>query len=237
MSYLLLGCTKTSSAFSSIYLLEYRFNETSPMYSLIEEAYEAKNSTNAAYMNIKIGYYGTCIEQGDAENDDKSLSCDYTSNMDLYNKYQAISLYGTSASDATGSLDLVGIATSIQKHVIRPYLLWISIVLNVMLFAILFYCSFPFVPAREASKRISIILSLILTLIWAIGAMWAHIAVKSGVQLVEPSSMNIIEGSIGTKSEALTWSSFTFYCIVSILLVILHIKDIKADLEVIEPKV
>ncbi|ODV63446.1 Fig1 domain-containing protein ASCRUDRAFT_73302 [Ascoidea rubescens DSM 1968] len=207
------------------------------MYGLIEEAYEVKNSTNAAYMSIRIGYYGTCIQQNDADNDDESLTCDYTPNLDLYNKYQAISLYGTSDSDATGSLDIVGIATSIQEHVIKPYLLWTSIILNIILFVFLFYCSFPFVPYREAVKNFSVILSLVLTLIWAVGAMWAHIAIKSGVQLVEPSSMYIIEGNIGSKSEALTWTSFTFYCIVSIFLIILHIDDIKVELEIIEPKV
>ncbi|KAG7879709.1 hypothetical protein KL938_003762 [Ogataea parapolymorpha] len=208
LAFLLVGCTNSSSQYSNVYLIEYKFNQSSAFYSKIENAYSNSNNDDLTSMRVYVGYRGICVKT------DNATSCSTNfENTNYKEAYPGVSLYNTDANSTSSSLSLVDMAVKFNTKVTQPYILMASLVLTLFLLANLLYGCIPLLPWKWVASYTSFALSSILCILWGIGGMWVDVAAKSGAVLGATASMTIIEASIGHRAAAMIWCSFSFYVV------------------------
>ncbi|KAH3679428.1 hypothetical protein WICMUC_000973 [Wickerhamomyces mucosus] len=233
LSFLLLGGYETSDTYSSIFLIKYQFNQSNPIYPLIQNSFSNSNTTSESYdeITVKANYLYVCLGLNE------TINCQSRSNIYNYQNLTNVQLYTASSSTSSNSINPIQIAAEFTNGVIHPYLLILTIILAIILFLTILYNGIPGMPFKYHLTKFNIGLSLISTLISGLTSIWGHIASKSGKELVEMASMNIIEAHIGKKAAALHWTPFSFLCIVSIGLIISYIKQVDEIIETYDPKV
>ncbi|KAH3676206.1 hypothetical protein WICPIJ_009166 [Wickerhamomyces pijperi] len=226
LSFLLLGCFKVPSTYSSVYLVKYQFNQTNPMYSLIAKSFTESNST-VAYdkLTVKANYLYVCMQLN------STLNCQSRTNVLHYKDLTEVKLYTTSSSSTPNTINPIVLASKFSTDIIHPYLLIITIILAIGLFLMVLYGCVPSLPYKTKITKINLVLSLILTLFSGLTAIWGHISSKSGKELVEIASMNIIQAHIGKKAQALHWTPFSFFVLVNLMLVWLYVREVKGILK------
>lgn len=226
LSFLILGCFKVDSTYSSIYLIKYQFNQSNPMYPLISKSFTESNFT-VSYdkLAIKANYAYVCMQFN------STLNCQSRTNVLQYKDLTEVQLYTTSSSSAPNTINPIVLASKFATDIIHPYLLIITIILSIALFLIVLYSNIPSLPHKTKVTKINLSLSLILTLFAGLTAIWGHIASKSGKELVEIASMNIIEAHIGRKAQALHWTPFAFFMMVTFMLGGIYLKEVRGMLE------
>jgi len=230
LSFLLLGCSSESSTYSSTYLIKYEFNKSSSLYPLIKSSYDDKNLKNYEKLQVTSGYLGLCIHLND------DITCTSKSDLSSFNS-TAVPLYTSGSNSTSTELDLVSLGSQFSNDINHPYVLIATIVLTLLLLLSLLYIAIPGLPAKHWINKFNLALAPVTTLVWGLGAMWAHVAQHAGKELVSEASMNIVMAHIGKKAEAMTWTPFTFLCIVTIGIVFLHLRDLKRQIEDVNPKV
>lgn len=208
LSFLLLGCIDTSSNYSNVYLLSYKFNQSSPLYDYLSTTTVSTNSSSSTnstaideLLSVKIGYMGVCLSSSQ-----KDISCTTYTQLDSFPKF--------SISILSGHLDLIQLAQSFSSNICHPRILLTTIILTLINLLLLCYCVIPIVPGKSFMKKINTGLSFILLLLWGLGSMLQHQAVISSVEMMHQSSFQLIIGSKGGRAEAMTWTAFSFILIV-----------------------
>lgn len=230
LSFLLLGCSSKASTYSSIYLIRYQFNKSSSLYPLIKSSYQNKNLTNYETLKVTSGYLSLCLHLDD------ETTC--TSKSDLSQLGStSIQLYTSGSNSSSTELDLITLGSRFSNNINHPYILIATIVLTLILLLSLLYIVVPGLPAKPIVNKFNLVLAPVTTLLWGLGAMWAHVAQRAGKQLVEEASMNIVMAHVGRKAGAMTWTPFTFLCIVAIGVMSLHLRDLKRQIQEVDPKV
>ncbi|CAY67906.1 Integral membrane protein required for efficient mating [Komagataella phaffii GS115] len=234
LAFLLMGASKPAKSFSSIYLVEYKFNQTSPMFPLLEQAYKNQDAKGLSLMSVKAGYMGICVDtpkllQGNSTDEMKELgsqiTCTSRDSIGKFNKdFMGVSLYSSGTNTTAAFIDLVSIVDAFSNRMVKPYLLMAILVLSICLFCNLLYSALPFMPCKPIAERSALVLSTITSFLWGVGAMWSHVASHS-ISIVQPSSMRIITGKVGLKAEIITWISFSFLLAVCLGCWGLYLRD------------
>lgn len=204
LSFLLLGCIDTSSNYSNVYLLSYKFNQSSPLYDYLSTSSNSSitttttnnNSTAIDELSVKVGYMGVCLSSSS-----KDISCTTYTGLDSFPKF--------SISMLSGDLDLVQLAQSFS-NICHPRILLTTIILTLIGLIILCYCVIPIVPGKSIMKKLNAGLSFILLLLWGLGSMLQHQAVVTSVEMMQQSSFQLLIGTRGGRAEAMTWTAFSF---------------------------
>ncbi|KAG7711390.1 hypothetical protein KL914_000032 [Ogataea haglerorum] len=229
LAFLLVGCSSSSSQYSNVYLVEYKFNQSSAFYNKIENAYSRSNNDDLTSMRVLVGYRGICVKT------DSATLCSTNIEKTNYKEiYPGVSLYNTDANSTSSSLSLVDMAVEFNTKVTQPYILMASLVLTLFLLGSLLYAYIPLLPWKWVAPYTSFALSSVLCVLWGIGGMWAHVAAKSGAVIGTTASMTIIEGSIGHRAAAMIWSSFSFYVVSLVCTSVGLAKQIRSKQESLE---
>lgn len=230
LTFLLLGCTDTVSTYSKVYLTKLKFNQTSDVYSNIEAAYKGSNiSTKLAEMSLSVGYLGVCVDIDD------SLQCTSYKDLDSISNYTGISIIPTTKKGTGNQLNLVTLAKSF-RNVCYANVLLATIALTLLLLLVMFWNVIPLIPGKPLAKKVACVLSAVTVLVWGLGSMLQHEATKAAHHIINPASMNTLSSSIGKRAEAMTWTAFSFLIIVCIGSVFIYIRDLKEQVNEIEPK-
>ncbi|RCK57766.1 Factor-induced gene 1 protein [Candida viswanathii] len=200
LSFLLLGCIDSSSSYSNVYLLNYKFNLTSPLYdSLSTQSNSSINSTSLDDLSVRVGYMGVCLSLDD------DLTCT------TYDQLQSFPSYSISIMSA--SLDLVQLAESFSS-ICHPRILLATIVLTLISLILLCYLLIPLVPGKFLVTKINALFTFLNLLLWGLGSMLQHQAVNTSAVMMQESSFQLLVGSSGGRAEAMTWTAFSFILIV-----------------------
>ncbi|CCH46300.1 Factor-induced protein [Wickerhamomyces ciferrii] len=222
--------TTQSSTYSSIYLIKYQFNKSSSLYPLIKSNYAKKNLTDYESLKVTSGYMGICVHLKD------DITCTSKSNVSQFGQ-TSIPLYTSSSNSSSTDIDLVRLGSEFSNEINHPYVLIATIILTLILFLTLLYITVPGLPMKTIVNKINLVLAPAITLLWGLGSMWAHVAQHAGKNLVQSASMDIVMAHVGRKAAAMTWTPFSFFLIITIGIVALHLRDLKRQIEEVDPKV
>lgn len=236
--FLLVGCYNVSQ--SSTYLVKYQFNTESPLYSVISTQFNSQNYTgDLEDVKILSGYMGVCVDNIPADyyrnSSTKSSKVCFNrkkvDDMEIYDDL-TIKIFNFKSSNSTdesqsSDLNILDLAHQNSEELVHPYLLMVVIIFTILLFGITFYAMIPKLPFKNQVQLILMGLSAVITLLWAIGAIWAHVAINCNVSLISRASMNIITAEKGTKSQALSWTAFSFMLIDCIIIWMIYFRDRK----------
>lgn len=229
--FLLTGCYNEQN--KSTFLVKYQFNKESSFYPIIKQSYDnAKGNKTQGLENIEIrsGYMGICIDSipknYNLENQSLGSVC-YSrkniTNISLYNDLM-IEISGINSSKNLSTsvqrtnLNILKLAELTSVNIIHPYILGATIILSLIQFLLLSYLIVPGVPFKNYINKLILILSIVTTLLWGIGATWTHIAVHSAFDFIPEASMHIIKVKKGKKAASMSWFSFSFLLVISSIL-------------------
>lgn len=229
--FLLTGCYNEQN--KSTFLVKYQFNKESSFYPIIKQSYDnAKGNKTQGLENIEIrsGYMGICIDSipKNYNLQNQSLGSVYYSRKNITN----VSLYNDLMIEMSGINSSKNLSTSVQRtnlnilklaeitsvNIIHPYILGATIILSLIQFLLLSYLIVPGVPFKNYINKPILILSIVTTLLWGIGATWTHIAVHSAFDFIPEASMHIIKVKKGKKAASMSWFSFSFLLVISCIL-------------------
>ena len=228
--FLLVGCYNEQN--NSTFLVKYQFNKGSSFYPVIEHSFKtsANNKTQGLEdIIIRSGYMGVCIDNVphnyNLQGQNLESICyprKNITNVSLY-KDLIIKMAGSkSINSTTGtsrtSLNILKLAQLTSVNVIHPYILMATIILTIIQFITLSYTTVPGLPFKYPIEKFTLILSLVLTLVWGMGATWVHIGVHSAGKFIPEASMQIIKVSKGKKAASMTWFAFAFFVVISCIL-------------------
>lgn len=227
--FLLVGCYNEQN--KSTFLVKYQFNKDSSFFPVITNSFKTTGNNHTEGLEditIRSGYMGVCIEnvpetynlQGHAL-DTVCYPRKNISNVPLYNDL-VIELANVKSRNSTSEttkteLNILKLAQITSVNVIHPYILMATIILTIIQFITLSYTVVPGLPFKYPINKFTFILSLVLTLIWGMGATWVHIGVHSAVRFIPDASMQIIKASKGKKAASMTWFVFAFFVVISLI--------------------
>lgn len=208
LGFLLIGCMDTPNTFSDVYLVELSFNESSPLYSNM--ARQTLNKTSD--LRISTSYLAMCVELGG------TTTCASSFNT---SSFAGVSVENTKSE---ANIDLLQVARVFSSNC-HPRLLLAVLGLTVILFFVMIWAVVPFIPGKIWAKRISCGLLGLDTLLWGLGAMLQHEAVTSAKKFITASSAYLIQIKLGTRAEAISWTSFSFLLLTCIGTCALYARD------------
>lgn len=234
--FLLIGCYNVNQR--STHLTSYKFNPESPLYPVISKQFDSDPNTKGL-QNVKIlsGYMGVCIENlplnyyGNSSTEVVCFDRKKVDDMDIYEDLTIrvfnIKTSNSTTNSASSDLNILELAHQTSDELVHPYLLIVTTILTILLLSITLYGVIPKLPFKNLVQYILMGLSPITTLLWSIGAIWAHVAIHSNTTLIPRSSMNIISCSKGTKSIVLSWFAFSFMLINCFIIWFIYFRDRK----------
>ncbi|QLL32143.1 hypothetical protein HG536_0C03110 [Torulaspora globosa] len=242
--FLLLGCYNESSL--STFLVSYRFEPSSPFYSVIESSFQGAHGRSNSSLDgletvrVKSGYMGVCLLDLPKGYSDGSTTVCYPRknlfNTGLYSDL-SIELFNLPTSNGTSpspsqknvpiKLNILQLGQLTSVEIIHPYILMATVVLSCVMFLLIIYVTLPKVPKKSLVNRLLLIWSSALTLLWGFGTMWTHVGINASAEMVSAASMGIIRSSKGKKAAALSWCAFAFLLIDCLIIWLLYFRDRK----------
>lgn len=220
LGFLLVSCTAEPKAYSDVYLTEFNFNKSSPLYNNVKLSFSSSNSSGMADMSLRVGYLGICISMKDVN------SCSTYNNLTWLSEFSGTSIVPTSSKTSGGTLDLAALARDFRE-VCYSNVVIAATVMSLILLVLIFWLIIPCAPGKLLGLKIVTFLSAIDALLWGLGAMLQHVATHAANKLVPSASMQIISAKIGTRAEAMSWTAFTFILLVCILGVFMFLSEMK----------
>jgi hypothetical protein len=227
LCFLLLGCVDDSSpVFSDVYLVRYQYNSNSSFFPVIENGYKNSNSSsNYANMEIRSGFLAICAVNGD------ELSCTSRNNLTSLAPFKNLNVYNGTSDNVYGSFDPVVLASVFSNNIVNPYCLITTLLLTVMTMIGTTCHGLPVMPHRSGVHQITVILGLLAWSVWTAGAMWIQIASNAASQIVPDASLGILQANVGSRAEAMTWTSFVFLSLAVMLSLFVYRKETKVVLD------
>ncbi|GAV51593.1 hypothetical protein ZYGR_0AF00640 [Zygosaccharomyces rouxii] len=237
--FLLVGCSNMSN--ESTFLVRYKFDKSSPFYSVIQKSFNQSNGTTQMSglekVSIASGYMGVCVTNIPKDYDKGVKSVCYPrkdlANNPLYSDL-SIELFNAPSSDKKSTqkelpinLNILELAETTSRYVVHPYILMVTIILTILMFLMMVYSLVPALPFKYWMLRATLCLSAFLVLFWGIGAMWTHVGIHACSKLVPSASMGILKIHRGFKAGAMSWVSFSFLLAQLGILWFLYLKDRK----------
>lgn len=237
--FLLVGCSNISN--ESTFLVRYKFDKSSPFYSVIENSFNQTNGTTSMSglekISISSGYMGVCLTHIPKKYDKDVASICYPrknlKNNPLYNDL-SIELFNAPSPNKKSKqkelpvkLNILELAETTSRNVVHPYILIITVILTTFLLLSLIYTMLPLLPFKYWALRVSLGLSAFLVLFWGIGAMWTHVGIHACSKLVPSASMGILQIHRGLKAASMSWVAFAFLLAQLGILWFLYLRDRK----------
>ncbi|KAI5956807.1 hypothetical protein KGF54_000424 [Candida jiufengensis] len=209
LAFLLLGCIDSSSNYSNVYLINYKFNSSSSLYQHL--TLNSNSTTTLSDISVKIGYLGVCLSI------DNDLKCTTYKTLDSIPSYTLTFL--------SNQFNLLNIA-QIFKDIVHPHLLMSSIILTLLCLLILCYILLP-LPGRLVVNKFGLLVSFLNMMLWGLGAMLQVQSCKSATKLLQESSFGLVMSSNGSRAEIMTWVAFSFISVVFLCMVLSNWIDFR----------
>lgn len=221
MSFLLLSCYQETKAYSSTFLTSFRFN---PDEMLLVKFNETASSDQLSGFSIDIGYLNFCV------NYNNSTSCSSFDNIAKLNYYPLIQV---SNGDDESTIDLIKLAKKFND-ICFSYVLMAALILVLAAMVMMIWIIIPLLPGKKLARKVACGLLLLNGILWGVGAMLQHEAVRASAYLVPISSIDLIKVKTGTRAESMTWTAFSFICVCFIGNIVMLMKEIKLAKSVTE---
>lgn len=207
LTFLFIGCTSPSSSFSSVYVIQYQYNQNSTLYSNVENEYNGKNLSGYSTMQIRAGYLSVC-----ALNDNNSPTCASKSNLSALQNYnQGIDMYNSTSIQASiAAVDPLQLAQSFSNNIINPYFVLISLFFTVVGFVSTIWTGTSFLPQHKVMHQVWLYSIGLGWLFWVIGGIWLRVAANASVQTIQQSSFTLLQAEMGSRASAMGWTAFAF---------------------------
>lgn len=235
--FLLVGCYSPSQM--GTYLSKFEFHKESPIFPMIKNSFLHQSyTTGLEGIVIKMGYLHTCVDKipriYNLKNETISSSC--YSRKGIVNEpiYKDVTLQLFNIPDTTTSsnsstipitLNLLELAHVATTKIVHPHILIATIVFNLLVFLTILYYLIPFLPFKSVVRKVNLVLSTVLLLLWSFGVMWQHVASRANTKLLTISSLGIIKAHRGLKAAAMSWTAFVFLLVNCIILWSIYIVD------------
>ncbi|KAI5963025.1 uncharacterized protein KGF55_002817 [Candida pseudojiufengensis] len=212
LAFLLLSCIDTSSNYSNVYLIDYKFNSSSSLYQHLTIKSNSTTLNDLDDISIKVGYLGVCLSIKD------DLKCT------TYKTLNSIPSY--TLNFLSNQFNLLQIAQTFET-IIHPHLLMSCIFLTLACLLILCYILLP-LPGRIIMNKIGLFISFINLMLWGLGSMLQVQSCKTAINLLSDSSFGLISSKIGTRAEIMTWIAFSFNFVVFLCMLLSNWIDFRA---------
>lgn len=205
------GATHNSNAYSSLYLIEYRFNQTSEISTLIASQYSSQNDGDKIQdFAMEVGFMGVCLNFGGNATDRDGLTCGYTS--DMYSEYHSdvpsFLLTSSTNNSSTAALQLFDIASRFQNKATKYRIFIVEIVFLLVLLILQLYNSIGFLPFQIYVRYLIIMVIFSTFIIICISITWLLVTVQSLESVAGAMTMNILSFKPGKKAQTILWVVF-----------------------------
>lgn len=207
------GATHNSNAYASLYLVEYRFENKSDIFAMIESQYAAQHDGAALQdFSLKVGYMGLCLTFGDASLDSQGQDghvCGYTS--DIVSAYStdvpSFSLTNSNSTNAAG-LELFDLAQNFQSKVMHKVVFVVLLIFLLALLVLQIYSLLAFLPLQLYVSLLIISTIFSCFVILCIVITWLLVADSTLVNTGYETSLKILLVSSNKKPQSLLWALF-----------------------------
>lgn len=212
------GATHNSNSFSSLYLIEYQFQNRSDIYTLLDGQYSAQHGGAAlSDFSLKVGYNGLCIKFADESQDDHGQSgntCGYTE--DIISTYQSkvplFTLTGSNSTSAAG-LELFELAKTFQQSVMKKAILIVLLITLLALILEQIYSLVSFLPLQLYVSLLILFTISCALIIQTISLIWLLVADTALTRTGYRTSLKILSVQSSFKPQSLMWTVFAFLII------------------------
>ncbi|KAM3417786.1 hypothetical protein BST61_g6014 [Cercospora zeina] len=236
LSLLLAGCSSSSPAIPSIFLITFYYQSYAPTYDPTQVNPAVTNAianlVGNAGLEVRVGYFGICVNQDSGD----SYLCSNNA-----------TLLAEQISIDQDPLNLIWIANTFKNSVVFPYLLIIAIVLAFITFLLL--ATFPGwheehdartgsdidikpFPSRPVSQ-VALALIFIASIFVLVSVLWQHTASVAAAQVAQDFGNGSVRSGVGTSAMVLGWFGFALLIIVTIGLLVMilsiHLLDKLTD--------
>ncbi|KAI5361123.1 Putative Cell fusion protein Dni1/Fig1 [Septoria linicola] len=236
LSLLLAGCSSSSPAIPSIFLITFYYESYTPTYDPTQVNPAVTNAianlVGDAGLEVRVGYFGICVNQDSGD----SFLCSNNA-----------TLLAEQISIDQDPLNLIWVANTFKNSVVFPYLLIIAIVLAFVTFLLL--ATFPGwheehdartgsdidikpFPSRPVSQ-VALALIFIASIFVLVSVLWQHTASVAAAQVAQDFGNGSVRSGVGTSAMVLGWFGFALLIIVTVGLLVMilsiHLLDKLTD--------
>lgn len=215
------GATHNSDAYSSLFLVEYQFENKSDIYSMIDGQYSAQHDgASLSDFSLKVGYMGLCLKFGDSTLNSAGKNdniCGYTSDIiDTYNtKVPSFSLTSSNSTNAAG-LELFDLAKTFQDNVMKKVIFIVLLIFLLALLVLQIYSILGFLPFQLYASILIFIVLFSSFIILNIILIWLLVADSTMTNIGYETSLKIITVSSSNKPQSILWAVFGLQIVQSI---------------------
>lgn len=189
LGFLLIGSSSSNGAITAIYLIRLTYNTSSASADALMAAYSNETDTT---LTVKANYLGLC-----ASTESGGTVCTSSHNLAAVEE----------ATGSTGAVNLFAIVEGLRL-ICYPWVLVATLVIILLVIVVELYHVMPFVPGRYMARKVCLGATALTVMVWGIGAMLQHQAVKGAKAFVDAATDDYIEVKVGTRAEAMLWAAF-----------------------------
>ncbi|GMM28814.1 hypothetical protein DAMA08_015300 [Martiniozyma asiatica (nom. inval.)] len=231
--FLLNGATHNSSGYSSLWLVDYKFNNESSIYSMVASQYAKINDgAQLSDFSLKVGYLGMCVNFGSSS--DEENDCGYTNDIsNLYSTEMPDFTLTSSSSNSTtkAELQLLDLAKDFQKKVMKREIYSVQLIFLLALLVVqTYYCIGP-LPFQNYALLLAIFMLCASFVILSIITVWVVVADYTVSVLGEVTSLNILQVLQNGKVTNILWAAFSLHVLEMALYawIIYQLKTLEAN--------
>lgn len=209
LSFIMVGCMHPTGAFSSVYVLEYKYNPESPFYEYIDSSNSSTSSadTSVANVTVRIGLMGVCTTLG-SEIKCTSMEINKLNTSQLHTIPDFV-IYEGSSSTALGRINLLDLALDYDSKRAYGVMMGTLICLGIATVSIVFVFMFPTQVNDWRSYSGYIFLSLAFIFILVCDLILCTTSQTTQAQ-VQAGSFGLVAVSICRKTACMYWVAFVF---------------------------
>lgn len=207
------GATHDSNAYSNLYLVEYRFNQSSDISGLLSSQYSQQHDgSKLEDFVMKVGFMGVCVDFGGNDTTSGGLDCGYTSDMDEKYQSQVPSFSVTSSKNSTSSatLKLFDMAHTIQNKAIKYQIYIVELLCLLVLLVAQVYNMIGCLPFQFYIQCFMMLTLFASFTIICISITWFLVTIQNLQSIGGVMTMNILSFDQGKRPQGVLWAVFAF---------------------------
>lgn len=229
LSFVMVGCMHPSSAFATVYLVDYKYNTDSPFYGYIQDYFNSSSSNSnatldaaiadASTLTVRTGLMGICTTlEGDIKCTSQNVGALNRSELHTVANF---TIFEGSSDTELGSINLLDLAINFSSKDKYGLLMATLICLGASICSLVFVALFPVPPMnwRNWSGYFFLLLGLVFVLV---SCLTIHTASHTAQSMVRSSSLGLVTVDIANKTTAMYWTAFAFILLASLLIIIAH---------------
>jgi hypothetical protein len=205
------GATHDSNAYSNLYLVEYKFNQTSDISGLLAEQYTHQhNGTKLNDFFMRVGFMGVCVNFGGNDITDGGLDCGYTSDMNekYDNEIPSFSVTSGKNNTSNAALQLFDIAYTIQNKTIKYQIFIVEIIFLLVVLVAQLYNMIGILPFQIYMEYFIILTITSFFTIVCISITWLMVTQQNLQSIGNVMTMNILTFTQGNRPQGILWAVF-----------------------------